>query len=95
MQIIVDVNLSDFVAVERKWKERFFSWPWKPWERTKMIYEPKSYHVGDTLIISPRTAQYLRDSRISPNFENISSNTFTLHSHDKDVTMTKDSHDPN
>lgn len=31
--------------ITRSWKERLFSWPWRPWRKTKTIQVPAIYSV--------------------------------------------------
>ena len=39
-QMIESIYLTKPKKVERLWKERIFSWPWKPWRSTKIIQVP-------------------------------------------------------
>lgn len=53
-------------TVNRSWKERLFSWPWKPWEATKVIhYEIPSTEVlrlpNGIWVCHPAIAQQLRE----------------------------------
>lgn len=52
------------VQVPRTWRERLFTWPWRPW-RTTRTYVPQvpssqAYRVGDTLYLHPETWAALR-----------------------------------
>ncbi len=48
----------DTVEVRRSFRERFFSRPWRPWVRTKLIPNPlfpdpeKAFEVGDVLYMT-------------------------------------------
>ena len=45
------------IEVRRSFKERFFSWPWKPWILTRTIqvpnYKPSMYRIGHQFIYHP------------------------------------------
>lgn len=54
MKIIQDKMVSDYESVKRTWRERLFSWPWKPWKKFNSVYNPKVYSLKDgTLVMSP------------------------------------------
>lgn len=36
--------------VKRTWCERLFSWPWRPWVATRVVYEPEGLQVTDVKI---------------------------------------------
>jgi hypothetical protein len=71
IQIIESVHLTVTVekTVKRTWRERMFTWPWKPWEDTKTIQvqepDPKFYvmtqHGSRTIVCHPARAAQLRD----------------------------------
>lgn len=50
--------------VNRSWIERLFSWPWKPWIKTKLITErhpdPNIYKIDNKIICHPTIAQQLK-----------------------------------
>jgi len=64
MKIIPDMYVSDNSWVRRSFRERFFSRPWRPWETTKVIKEPRIYFVqgptGVAVICSYETAEKIR-----------------------------------
>lgn len=35
--------------VDRTWRERLFSWPWRPWVRTKFVNKPAIYVFSPSL----------------------------------------------
>ena len=47
MQVVI---VPDEHLVDRTWRERLFSWPWRPWVRTKYV-ENIMVPVGDALSI--------------------------------------------
>jgi hypothetical protein len=50
-------------TVNRTWRERLFSWPWRPWLATRIerIPDPSLYQLGgDTLVGHPATIERLR-----------------------------------
>ena len=50
--------------VGRSWKERLFSWPWKPWsaKKTIVIQAPDEhvYVVGHDVVCRPAIARQIR-----------------------------------
>lgn len=50
--------------IKRDWNERWFSLPWKPWKKYKLIliqiYEPVMYIVQDKLIYHPTFESAIR-----------------------------------
>lgn len=48
MQVYVH---PDFAVVKRSWKERLFSWPWRPWVSTKQIPNPLFGEDGESSFI--------------------------------------------
>jgi len=36
--------------VKRAWRERLFSWPWRPWVKTKIVVEPAMFIVNRNLL---------------------------------------------
>lgn len=66
-KIIQSVLLTVSIEViERKsWKERLWSWPWKPWQKTKIVQyqvpNPNAIRINlDTIVIHPATLQKLQ-----------------------------------
>lgn len=63
LQIIESTNCVEFTGkmlsreVERSWKERLFSWPWKPWKSTKTEHYPEAvpvmYRIGNRIVGHP------------------------------------------
>lgn len=53
-------------VIRRSWRERLFSWPWRPWQAEKavMVYVPKEEvlidHQNQLLIMHPVVATKLR-----------------------------------
>lgn len=61
--LMVDVELKTF---NRLWRERLFSWPWKPWKTTKTIQvtrpSEKIMWIGDKMICHPSIARRLKEA---------------------------------
>jgi hypothetical protein len=60
------------VEVKRSWKERLFSWPWRPWKKTKLVDEyhpdPNFYILGSfTFTCHPALYNQLRKQLESQN----------------------------
>jgi len=45
VKVFVDVHCTEDVDVERTLKERWLTWPWKPWIKTKTSKIPAIYEV--------------------------------------------------
>ena len=47
-QYCVDLDKPIHTEIPRTWKERLFSWPWRPWQATRIVttYEPTMYRIG-------------------------------------------------
>ena len=39
--------------VKRTWRERLFSWPWRPGQKTKVVREPGIFRVGNMIVVHP------------------------------------------
>jgi hypothetical protein len=55
MRIILE---PDFVSERhlRSWKDRLWSWPWRPWMKYRTVPSPEIVLFGDrTLIMHPET----------------------------------------
>ena len=60
LKIIKDSAIEDYRTVDRSWKERLFTLPWRPWAMAKEIHDPQFYQLGDTIVCSPASAERLR-----------------------------------
>jgi hypothetical protein len=54
------------IVVRSSWKERLWSWTWKPWvaEKSQIVYvpDPKLYRIGKTIMGHPTTiAKLIRE----------------------------------
>lgn len=51
-------------TVQRTWRERLWSWPWRPWQPTKLVTvqvpSPEVLRMGDTLIAHPQTIKAIQ-----------------------------------
>ncbi len=51
-------------VVSRPWRERLFSWPWKPWVAEKMVVvqvpDKQVYVMGHSIICHPVVAKQIR-----------------------------------
>lgn len=45
IKVFVDNHCVEHVDIERTWKERLLSWPWKPWIKTRTESIPAVYEV--------------------------------------------------
>lgn len=68
MRVIEDVNLvtAQPLVVNLTWRQRLFSWPWRPWESTKVVvqYVPdqRVYAKDDsTIVCHPVIAQKIKE----------------------------------
>ena len=65
-QIIESVWLTDQVerVVRRTWRERLFTWPWRPWTTTKIVTvtvpSGRVLQIGNSLVMHPETSRQLR-----------------------------------
>lgn len=65
LNIITSVHINDFNLIERSWRERLFTLPWRPWLKTKSVYSPKIYKLGNgDIICSPRTLQNIKEREV-------------------------------
>jgi hypothetical protein len=51
LNIVPDRNVSDLI--HRSWKQRLFSWPWKPWVKYQRL--ETCYIINDMAIVSYET----------------------------------------
>jgi hypothetical protein len=62
----VTLDGTNIVTVNRSFRERFLTLPWKPWVINKEIevpnYVPAMYKIGNTLVCHPSLEQELRNS---------------------------------
>lgn len=66
MKYQADVNVADFYDVERTWRERLFTSPWRPWQKYSRIRQSMVYVVmledGELLaLVSPVTFKQLKE----------------------------------
>ena len=62
LKLIENDLLVDSKTVDRTRRERWLSWPWRPWQRTKIVSQPSTdcYVTGGMVICHPATAQRIR-----------------------------------
>ena len=55
LQIVTSVYLTKPLKTGRTWRERLFSWPWRPWQEFRIINVPdrQFYIVGKTVHCHP------------------------------------------
>lgn len=59
--IITSCYISDYDSIERSWKERLFTLPWRPWLKTRSVYSPKIYKLANgDILCSHRTFQNIK-----------------------------------
>jgi len=53
IQLIQDKNLLEYETVNRTWKERLFTFPWRPFVKVKTISKPSRviYKLGNYAIM--------------------------------------------
>jgi hypothetical protein len=58
-------TVSEERLVKRSWKERLFTWPWRPWKSTKVVEvsvpDPNYYIVDDQVVGHPVTIAKLME----------------------------------
>jgi len=52
VRIVTDPSLTEPVA--RTWRERWLSWPWRPWARVKLV-PSRTYYIVDGVPGGPKT----------------------------------------
>lgn len=63
-ELTTDVEVESSMEVDRTWRERLFSWPWRPWLSMKTITysvvdrqpDPNIYFVDGVLYCHPKLA---------------------------------------
>lgn len=63
-EIQPSMYISDYHWVNRSWKERLFTLPWRPLDRTKRVHSPTVIQLGDTYFVSPQTFSGIVDHQI-------------------------------
>ncbi len=70
--IHVHVLADQPCVVRRGWRERLFSWPWRPWRKTKAgvvpcyIPDDRAFLIGGTLYCNTRFYERLKAEFSSP-----------------------------
>jgi len=58
------MTTSEKKIVPRTWRERLFSWPWRPWQATKVKFEvvliKEVYVMGNDIVCHPVVAEQMR-----------------------------------
>ena len=57
MKVKYSIRAANKNIVDRTWKERLFSLPFRPFEKTKIVYEPTIWFLGNTLLVHPTLKQ--------------------------------------
>jgi hypothetical protein len=52
VRIVTDSSLTE--PVTRTWRERWLSWPWRPWARVKLV-PSRTYYIVDGVPGGPKT----------------------------------------
>lgn len=61
MKVIIDNHVRDYDLVKRTWKERLFTWPWKPFKKYNSVFNPKYYKFGnENILCSPQGYEILK-----------------------------------
>ncbi len=58
IKIIEDYNLIKIII--RPWKERLFSYPWKPWRRTENVIDESIFKTPFGFVMHPATSAKLK-----------------------------------
>jgi hypothetical protein len=49
-QIYYSNICGNIKTIKRNWKDRLFTFPWRPWLKTKIYIEPTIYKVGNNFV---------------------------------------------
>jgi hypothetical protein len=66
--MVVPTGKYNDIVVRRSWKERLFSLPWRPREKTKTIQipeiipDPNYYQIGNRIVGHPQSIRRLKDA---------------------------------
>lgn len=60
MRVFIDPNALTTEKISRTWKERLFTWPWKPFKKFNEIKKPGCYRVGDNMIVHPEVWEEIK-----------------------------------
>ena len=52
--------VSDVSRVRRTWKQRLFTWPWRPWRAYRAEETPMAYYVSGEVHVSCKTYSRLQ-----------------------------------
>ena len=52
-QIITSVHCYEVQSIKRTWRERLWSWPWRPWVTFKTFHKPVAYRMGNQIVCHP------------------------------------------
>ena len=61
LEVTISPSVYEVKTVERSLKERLFTLPWHPFQRTKTVHEPAMYVVGNRIICHPSMEKRLRE----------------------------------
>lgn len=61
LRIVESLHAVTREQVPRSRRERWLSWPWRPWVKTKTVEKPAMYQMLDRVIAHPVLAQKLRE----------------------------------
>ena len=50
-KLIGSKHVRDFIEVKRPWIVRLFSWPWRPFQRTRIIRSRMAYVMSSGYVI--------------------------------------------
>lgn len=59
-KLVPSPYVNDYKSVKRTWKERLFTFPWKPFLKEKTEYEPKGFLFMGEAIVSYQTYEKLK-----------------------------------
>jgi len=62
LQIYESPNSYEVQIIKRSWRERLWSWPWRPWVVTKVFHKPVMYRIGNKIVAHPSLMSQIRDA---------------------------------
>lgn len=64
MKLCPNIAIRDYYKYERSWFDRLFSWPWRPWLSSVIIYSPQYEVVGGLIYCSFDTFKKTREGSL-------------------------------
>lgn len=68
-KVVENTCLAEYELTLRTWKERLFSWPWKPWQKYKHVEKANNNIIVDehmkVIYASPATCDRLLEEFVN------------------------------